>query len=220
MNFMKLLVPVLLTISSIASACPAGQYEMCAIPRPWGGCAQKVCVPNGGTLTGGASDAFADLNQGVIHFGNEVVNTSAQVGGSLATTAGKINWAKVDLNVVATAVFIAEFLVNGAACIASDGVSPGYSSGANGGGTIVCSQNACACSALSLAMAIKLRSDMSPEEKQKTEQIVNDPQYGQIMARASTISATTTQLIALGIYRREAARPNPPRCNGPRCIEP
>jgi hypothetical protein len=29
-----------------ALACPGGQHSECIIPKPWGGCAQKICVPN------------------------------------------------------------------------------------------------------------------------------------------------------------------------------
>lgn len=27
-------------------ACPENQHEECALPRPWGGCAQSICVPD------------------------------------------------------------------------------------------------------------------------------------------------------------------------------
>ena len=32
--------------SQAALACPDGQHSECVLPRPWGGCAQSVCVPN------------------------------------------------------------------------------------------------------------------------------------------------------------------------------
>ena len=34
------------SLSVTGYACPGGQHQECAIPRPWGGCAQNVCVPD------------------------------------------------------------------------------------------------------------------------------------------------------------------------------
>jgi hypothetical protein len=43
---MKFLIAVIFMFSIDAIACPSGQHEQCVIPRPWGGCAQRACVPN------------------------------------------------------------------------------------------------------------------------------------------------------------------------------
>jgi hypothetical protein len=219
MNFkQKLLAFVLLAQSTFTFACPDGQYEQCVLPRPWGGCAQKVCVPNSGAIVDGVSDGLVDLNQGVIKLGNGVVNTSQSVGNSLSNVADKIDWSKIDVNALATAVFIVEFLANGAVCLASDGVSPGYSS--NPGGTITCNANACACSALVLAMAVKLRSNMSPEEQEKTNQIVNDPKYDALLKNLTIVAESTKALQQMGIYKRDTVRPRPVCTRRPCPIEP
>jgi hypothetical protein len=42
-NFVSLLC--LATAPNIM-ACPKGQHQECVLPRPWGGCAQKICVPD------------------------------------------------------------------------------------------------------------------------------------------------------------------------------
>ncbi len=210
-SFFWILATALFT-SSIAWACPDGQYEMCVLPRPWGGCAQKVCVPNGGTIIDGASDGLADLNQGVIRLGNGVVNAPAQVGKSLGRVASNIDWNKVDWG---TGLLIVSAIANGAACLASDGASPGQGID---GATVGCSENACACAGISLAMAVKRRSNMSDDEKAKTEEMVNNPQFEAILQRPEIISATTHQLSSMGIYRRQVERPDPRPC--PRCMVP
>jgi len=33
-------------VANMGMACPNGSHEECVLPRPWGGCAQKVCMPN------------------------------------------------------------------------------------------------------------------------------------------------------------------------------
>lgn len=33
-------------LSQISLACPSGQHEECILPRPWGGCIKRICVPN------------------------------------------------------------------------------------------------------------------------------------------------------------------------------
>ena len=40
-----LLFVSLFMISSLGLACPDGQHEECILPRPFGGCAQMICVP-------------------------------------------------------------------------------------------------------------------------------------------------------------------------------
>ncbi|MCX6132157.1 MAG: hypothetical protein NTX25_24255, partial [Proteobacteria bacterium] len=85
MNFKQNLFALsTLFYSAISLACPNGQFEQCVLPRPWGGCAQSACIPNGGVITDTVSDGLADLNQGVIHLGNGVINTTRGVGGSVA----------------------------------------------------------------------------------------------------------------------------------------
>lgn len=42
----KVFFGALMAYSSIAGACPDGQHSECILPRPWGGCAQSICVPN------------------------------------------------------------------------------------------------------------------------------------------------------------------------------
>lgn len=29
-----------------STACPGGQHDECVLPKPWGGCAQRICVPD------------------------------------------------------------------------------------------------------------------------------------------------------------------------------
>lgn len=216
---MRVLLLFVLAWSGTSLACPDGQYEMCVVPRPWGGCAQKVCVPNGGTIVDGASDGLKDLNMGVIQLGNGAVNTTVQAGKSLGNVADRIDWEKVKKVDWGTAVWIASAIWNGAACIASDGASPGV--GVEGS-TMACSENACACAAISIAMAVKNRSDMSEEERGKVTQVVNDPQFEKIMKRSATVSAANKQLSIMGIKRTARPTPEPdvtePGCPG--CIVP
>lgn len=63
-------------------SCPSGQFEQCVLPNPFGGCSQKVCVPDGGSVTGGLIGPLSDLNKGVINLGNGVVNAPKSVSSS------------------------------------------------------------------------------------------------------------------------------------------
>lgn len=35
-----------IVVTTAAFACPENQHQECALPRPWGGCAQNICVPD------------------------------------------------------------------------------------------------------------------------------------------------------------------------------
>lgn len=117
---------------------------------------------------------------------------------NLSVQAASINWEQFEKIDWAAATFLASAIVNGVACVASDGSAPGAGvSGTN----VVCSQNTCACAVLSVVAAIKLRSDMSPEEKQQTEEVINDPKFAEIMSRPETQSIVNSQFNSIGIYQ-------------------
>jgi hypothetical protein len=44
--FWSLIVSSAALAPMAAQACPANHHKVCVLPRPWGGCAQSVCVPN------------------------------------------------------------------------------------------------------------------------------------------------------------------------------
>jgi len=180
-------------------ACPDGQYEMCIAHNPFGGgCATKICVPNGGSVFDAASDSLAELNQGVIHLGNEIVRVPENVGKGLADTASKIDFDKAAEIDWQTGLLVITAIANGVACVASDGAAPGQGVDS---GAVLCSQNACACAAISLAMAIKNRSNMSEDEQQSIQQWANDPKYAEIQQRTSTQLAVDQQISALRIRK-------------------
>lgn len=209
----RIMLCLALLPAGLSFACPENQYEMCVLPRPWGGCAQNVCVPNGGTIVDDASDNLADLNQGVIHLGSEVVNTSQQLGQNLSSIANQINWPKVDPSILETTALVGVGLFYGAVCVASDGASPGGPAPVGPGGTIVCSTSSCACAAVALAMAVKGRTDMSPEQKPKVAELANDSKFAEIMQRPAIISETHAQLSAMGIHQVFRDPIEHPRCS-------
>ena len=193
-----LLLAITLFTSTLGFSCPSGQFEQCVLPNPFGGCSQKVCVPNGGSVTGVLTGPLSDLNKGVINLGNGVINAPKSVSSRMNLSAASINWEQFEKIDWAAATFIASAIVNGVACVASEGSAPGAGAG---GTSVVCSENACACAVLSVVAAIKLRSDMTPEEKQQTEEVINDPKFAEIMSRPETQTAVNSQLNSMGIYQ-------------------
>ncbi|MBC7530086.1 MAG: hypothetical protein H7318_00815 [Oligoflexus sp.] len=196
--FSIVILSIVLFLSSNGYSCPNGQYEQCILPRPWGGCAQKVCVPNGGSITGGMTTALRELNQGVVQMGNDKVLINQVLGRKLGNTASAINWPKFSKVDWATAAFISSFVANGVACIASDGTSPGADFT---GSQVICSENACACAAISLVAAIKNRSNLSEQDKGRIQGILNDPKFAELMNRDATQSAVDLELLRLQVYQ-------------------
>jgi hypothetical protein len=213
----RLFFALLMALTSATGfSCPDGEYEICAIPRPWGGCAQKACVPNGGKLTGGAANALADLNRGIIRVGDQIVSTSAAAGRGLANIANRvddINFSKVDWNSVALA---ATAIYYGGVCIASSGAAPGGPTPA-GGGVLDCSVNSCACSAVAAVMLIKNRTNMSDGDRAQLQAIADNPTFDAAVRTPQTLAEAQKQLASMGLLK-PVKNDFDPRPTCPRCI--
>jgi len=218
MKIFSALLSCLVLWSTTSFACPDGHYEACVLGRPWGGCAQKACIPNGGTLTGGATDALADLNQGIIRVGDKIVSTSSEAGRGLSNIANRIddiNLSKVDWNSLALA---GAAIYYGGLCIASSGTAPGGPAPSGAGGVIDCTVNSCACSAVATAMLVKNRTNMSDGEKDQMQAVTDNPTFDAAVKNPQTLDEAQKQLFAMGLLKPipEDKRPSP-SCR--RCVD-
>jgi hypothetical protein len=129
------------------------------------------------------TDAFEQLKSGVIQIGNQVVNAPSSAGRAIGEVGNVMDLNRLEEVDWGTGVFIGSAIYHGVLCVASKGTSPGQ--GYAPGTQSFCSANACACAAGSIYAAIKRRSDMSPEEQQQLNSIVNYPVFIEATANPS-----------------------------------
>jgi hypothetical protein len=140
----------------------------------------------------------------------KVINTLPSVKSSMNSLAGKIKTPKIDIE---TAVLLAAAIANGAACVYSDGTSPGYSS--DPATATPCSGNACTCAAICLGMALARENNNDNDKSYQTpadqnaqlEQVTNDPKFANLINQPGIQAEVKNKLIDMEVYKPSLEEP-------------
>lgn len=139
-------------------------------------------------------ELMSEVNAGIVSFGKGSLKVTEPLKRGLNRVAEKAEPGKIDWTDV---LLVASIVSNGAACVASDGTSPGVPTE---GSSALCGGNACGCAVLSLFMLMSRHGEESDEEG-KVKQMVESPEFTDVLSRTNINASVDEAISSLGVGR-------------------